>query len=70
MSKIQAELVGGPKDGQVVLVDNRTRVVAIPIKAGFGGENSQIHYERRMEAGQPVTNRAGNLLFDYRQSVE
>jgi hypothetical protein len=64
--KIPVELVGGPKDGQVVSVSNQTRVLAIPVKAGFGGEDSEVYYERRMEHGQPVANKAGNLLFDYK----
>jgi hypothetical protein len=67
---IPVELVGGPKDGQVVMLGSQTRVLAVPVKAGFGGEDSEIHYERRMQHGQPVTNKAGNLLFDYRQPVE
>jgi hypothetical protein len=75
MTQIPIELVGGPKDGTVLTVRLSCRVLAIPVidacvkyadddPRSLDKNYKTIHYERRMEDGQPVTNRAGNTLYD------
>lgn len=65
--QVPIELVGGPKDGLVMLSRPDCKAVVIPKPAcspSFG-QWVEVEYRMRFEAGQPVTNRAGNLLFDH-----